>query len=65
MRHRLALTAGAHFTYAWNGFVTIPLSEGIGVAGQIAIDALALTLVIAVAIGPARTGPYTTSGAPM
>lgn len=65
MPHQLALTAGALFTYAWNGFVTIPLSDGIDVAGQIAIDLLAVALVIVVALSLARNGARTTSGAPM
>jgi Na+/H+ antiporter NhaC len=65
MPHQLALTAGALFTYAWNGFVTIPLSDRIDVAGQIAIDILAVALVIVVALSLARNGAHATSGAPM
>lgn len=63
--HQLALTAGALFTYAWNGFVTIPLSDGIDVAGQIAIDTLAVALVIVVALSLARNGAQTTGDGPM
>lgn len=62
---QLALTAGALFTYAWNGFVTIPLSDGLDVAGQVAIDMLAVALVIVIALSLARNGARMTSGAPM
>src|SRR5262249_34162236 len=38
--HHLALAAGALFTYAWNGFLTISLSDRLDIAGQVVLDGL-------------------------
>jgi len=35
--HHLALAAGALFTYAWNGFLTIPPGDRLDVAGQVVV----------------------------
>jgi hypothetical protein len=52
--HRLALAAGAVLTYAWNGFLTIPLGDHLDVAGQVAVVALALGLLAALAVRARR-----------
>ena len=55
--------AGALFTYAWNGFFTIPLGDRLDVAGQVIVDALAVALVVGLAAGLSRERSRTTGGA--
>jgi hypothetical protein len=52
--HRLALAGGALLTYAWNGFLTIPLGDRIDVVGQAVADGLAVAFVVGLAVSLAR-----------
>ena len=52
--HRLALAAGALFTYGWNGFLTIPAGDRLDVAGQVVVDGLAVALVVVLAVRLSR-----------
>jgi len=52
--HRLALAAGALFTYAWSGFFNFSLDDRLDVAGQVGADALAVALVVVLAVRLSR-----------
>lgn len=52
--HHLALAGGALFTYAWNGFLTIPPGDRLDVAGQVVVDGLTVALVVVLAVRMSR-----------